>query len=348
MKHKYTTIKISLFFVFFAALFISACQNELSSSFEDSLEPYMELESIENAENAIIKVSKGESKGFDSYFAFDLNNTPDHGLVRPGLAEGWCVEWNKAIAQNDDIHGGVKMYSTKGNTSWKPANYLMNIKDDLQSENPDITYREIQVALWSLIETPAFDLNEVLENGTMPARMMLNGEPNFNVNKVGEIVNRVRNEVTDFEYGPNKRFIVFARTEDSQQNGGITTCSEETAWADGSRFNTKGGNWATYTEYPGVKKTVTLYAGQTQDIGTVIFEPENGSVKITISLNEYGEFQDVEENVKIQDYSTAPMGNPQIGQFDYKFDADTNSKTFSTILPTNSFFAVHVDAKGCE
>jgi hypothetical protein len=348
MKLNITTIKIALGFVLFAVLFMSACQTDTSSSFEDSIEPYMELEAIDNTDNTIIKVSRGDTKGLDSYFAFDLNNIPDHGLVRTGITEGWCVEWNKAIAQNDDIHGGVKMYSTNGSTNWKPANYLMNIKDELQQQDSDITYREIQVALWSLIETPAFDLDKVLENGTMPSRMLLNGEPNFNVNKVKEIVSRVRSEVTNFDYGPNKQFIVFARTEDSQQNGGITTCSEETAWADGNRFNINGGNWATYTQYSGSKKTVTLFAGQTQDIGTVTFEPENGSVKITISLNEYGEFQDVEENVKIQDYSTAPSGNPQIGQFDHKFDADADGKTFSTTLPVNNYYAVHVDAKGCE
>jgi hypothetical protein len=89
-----------------------------------------------------------------------------------------------------------------------------------------------------------------------------------------------------------------------------------------------------------------LYAGQTQDIGTVTFEPENGQTKITISLNEFGEFQNVAENVKIQDYSNAPSGNPSIGQFDYKFQAD--GKTFSTTVPSNNFYGVHVDAKGCE
>lgn len=346
MKNKITNIKGLLGLILFGAIFISACQNGVNTSFENSVEPYMELEAIDNTENTIITVNRGDVSGLDSYFSFNLNNTPDHGLVRAGLTEGWCLEWNKAIAQNNDTHGGVEMYSTAGSSTWKPANYLMNIRKELQEEDPSLTYREIQVALWSLIETPAFNLDEALNNGTMPSRMLLNGKPNFDVNKVKSITNRVRKEVVDFSYGPDKRFLVFARTDGSQQNGGITTCSEETAWADGPRFNQGGGNWATYTEYSGSEKTVTLYAGQTQDIGTVTFEPENGEVKITISLNAYGEFQDVSENVKIEGYSVAPSGNPQIGQFTYKDTA--SGKTFSITVPANNFYAVHVDAKGCE
>ncbi|WP_340106413.1 hypothetical protein [Rhodohalobacter sp. 8-1] len=346
MELRTTGFKILLSFICIGVIFISACQTDINTSFEESVEPYLELEAIDNSGNTVITVNRGDVSGLDSYFAFNLNNTPDHGLVRAGLTEGWCLEWNKAIAQNNDTHGGVAMYSTEGSSTWKPANYLMTIRKELQAEDPALTYREIQVALWSLIETPAFNLDEALANGTMPSRMLLNGEPIFDVQKVRSITNRVRQEVSDFTYSPDKPFLVFARTDDGQQNGGIVTCSAETAWADGTRFNQQGGNWATYTSYNGIEKTITLYAGQTIDIGTVTFKPENGNVKITIELNQYGEFQNVQENVKIQDYSTAPSGNPQIGQFDHKGTA--GGKSFSTTVPSNSFYAVHVDAKGCE
>lgn len=346
MGLKFTSIKSLIGLIILGAIFISACQNDINTSFEDSVEPYLELEAIENAGNTVITVNRGDVNNLDSYFAFNLNNTPDHGIVRTGLTEGWCLEWNKAIAQNNDSHGGVEMYSTDGSRTWKPANYLMNIRKELQEEDPDLTYREIQVALWSLIESPAFNLDEILSNGTMPSRMLHNGKPNFDVDKVKMITNRVRSEVSEFNYGPDKRFIVFARTDDTQQNGGIIACSEETAWSDGPRFNQRGGNWSTYTEYSGSEKTVTLFAGQTQNIGTVTFEPDNGQVKITISLNTYGEFQDVNENVKIEGYDTAPSGNPAIGQFTYKNKAE--GKSFSITVPSNKFYAVHVDAKGCK
>ncbi len=109
----------------------------------------------------------------------------------------------------------------------------------------------------------------------------------------------------------------------------------ETAWAANGdepgylRYNittnSRGnytGNWATFAEFAD-KKEVTLFAGQTLEAGTVLFEEINGDVKITITLNEgwrleedeYGEV--VSEAVKIQGYNESPQGyeNPSPGLF---------------------------------
>jgi len=123
------------------------------------------------------------------------------------------------------------------------------------------------------------------------------------------------------------------------------TCTSETAWADGLRY-VQQGNWATYTPYEGSFKQVALFAGQDINIGLVTFSaPVNGMVTISIDLNSNGGFQNVAENVKIQDYEYAPMGNPSIGLFDYKGTATGYS--FSIEVPFNNFYGVHVDALSC-
>jgi hypothetical protein len=116
----------------------------------------------------------------------------------------------------------------------------------------------------------------------------------------------------------------------------------ETAWADGLRYVTKG-NWATYTPYvPG--NIVNLYAGQTMEAGTVEFSAAvDGYLEITITLNNGWRFYDAEENVKIQDYESAPSGNPSPGLFAHKFYADENPFTVS--VPANNFYGVHVDVE---
>jgi hypothetical protein len=206
------------------ALFITACQDSVNPSLEESVAPYLELEAIEGASNTNVTVNRGDAHGLDSYFAFDLSNIESNGLIREGVVEGWCLEWNKPIRQNNDVHQGVELYNTYGSSTWKSANYLMTIKKELKANDPDLTYREIQVALWSLIDTPTFNLDEVLQEGRMPSRMISNGQPNFSVKKTKEIVNRVRKEVGNFEYKPGSPIIVFSRTEDDQQNiGGVTT-----------------------------------------------------------------------------------------------------------------------------
>lgn len=339
-------ILILLALLFAGALF-SACQNTTNNSFEDSVQPYMELEAINEASNTTITLNRGDAKGLDSYFAFDIANVKENKFVREGLTEGWCLEWDKPISQNNDVHRGIEMYSTYGSKTWKPANYLMNIKRELKENDPSLTYKEIQVALWSLIETPEFDLDKVLANNQMPARMMMNGQPDFSVSKVKKIVDKVRSESADFNYGFGSDYFVFAKTGHNDQNGGHTTTKcAETAWSDGSSYG--GGNWATYTEYE-AGKTVPLYAGQHYHIGDVTFSASNGGmITIIITMNETGGFQNKSENVKIQDYENAPTGNPQNGKFEYKATVSADSTSFSIDVPKNNYYGIHVDALSSE
>lgn len=122
------------------------------------------------------------------------------------------------------------------------------------------------------------------------------------------------------------------------------TWVDETAWAAGTRYVQKG-NWATYTAYEGAYKSVTLYAGQTLAAGTVEFSaPVGGQVAITITLNSGWRFApDKPENVKIQDYATAPSGNPSPGLFAWKGQATGSS--FSITVRQNNFYGVHVDVE---
>jgi len=218
-----------------SVLYFGACQNNVDTTFEDSVTPYMELQSIQQASNATFTVNKGDSKGLDSYFAYDISNIESTGLLGEGLSEGWCLEWDKPIGSNNSIYNGIQMFNTFGSETWKPANYLMNIKDELKAEDPKITYREIQVALWSLIETPRFNLNEALANDHIPSRLMEDGKPNFSVNRVNKIVDRVRSESGDFTYSNNSDYLLFAYVGDDHQNGGIVNGCK------GFRTQTPGG-----------------------------------------------------------------------------------------------------------
>jgi hypothetical protein len=223
MKHYANSYTIILILMMASALFVTACQDSVNPSLEESVAPYLELEAIDEASNTTITVNRGDEHGLDSYFAFDLSNIETNGLIREGVIEGWCLEWNKPIRQNNDVHQGVELYNTFGSDTWKKPNYLMSIKKELKANDPDLTYKEIQVALWALIETPSFNIDKVLQDGRMPSRMMTNGKPNFDVDKTKQIISRVRNEVKDFEYKPGGSVIIFSRTEDTQQNvGGVT------------------------------------------------------------------------------------------------------------------------------
>lgn len=216
-----TIFPITMLLMLFA---LSSCDNSMNTDIEESLSPYLELEAIDEASNTTLTIRKGESAGLDSYFAFDVSNIESNGIISEGLVEGWCLEWDKPIASNNDRHDGVEAYSTFGSEKWKPVNYLMSIKNQLKRNDPSLTYREIQVAIWSLIDVPRFNLDEVLATGRMPSRMIKNGEPNFSVTKVKEIVDYVRGNSDTYTYTSNSPYMVFARTDDNSQNGGFVPC----------------------------------------------------------------------------------------------------------------------------
>lgn len=293
-------------------MLITSCKDNVGTTFEDSVAPYMELQAIAEASDMTVTLNKGTTKGLDSYFAFDMSNIQPNGLIRSGMAEGWCLEWDKPIAQNNDVHTGIEMYSTYGSDTWRPANYLMNIVDELRAEDPELTYREIQVALWSVIESPAFDMHKVLENGEMPERLMDNGMPNFSVSKVEDIVSRVRNEYQAFSYSGNK-YLSYANTGPDKQNGGVMV-GAETAWGvsliNGSfsdlalqfcgNSDIQGANWG-WTNGPYEESEVThslaLYAGAGQCdlnrgtfVGTFTFTYINGQLQYTIEMTETSPF----------------------------------------------------------
>lgn len=119
---------------------------------------------------------------------------------------------------------------------------------------------------------------------------------------------------------------------------------DETAWAAGTRYNEEQGNWATYTPYV-ADSTVILYAGQTMPAGTVHFSTAaGGNVTITITLNAGWRFKDAAENVKIQDYATAPSGNPSPGGFAHKYNATDSPFISIPAVPAN-YYGVHVDVE---
>lgn len=358
----------------FGVMYLSACQNNVNATLEESIAPYMELQAVEGASNATMVVNRGETKSLDSYFALDFSNIQPSGIFSEGTVEGWCLQWNKPLRQNNDVHRGMEVYSTFGNSSWKPANYLMNIKEDLKSEYPDITYREIQVALWSLIETPKFDLDEVLNTNRMPQRMISNGEPNFNVETVKQIVNKVQAEASEFEYKLGTPVLAYSHhgEEDDQQDVG--TFLSGTAWGisddSGLVYNFCGENWTNLngvtekmpnnwgwsngTYKSGDSETLNLYVGANHCnttngdfLGTFEFTYENGEIHYTLDLTTDNDMKDL--HVYVGNEVLPRQGGGKLthspGNLGYKSSINGGINSFSGTISHvtgDVYLAVHV------
>jgi hypothetical protein len=112
---------------------------------------------------------------------------------------------------------------------------------------------------------------------------------------------------------------------------------EETAWANGPRYVTRG-NWATYVPY--AEGTVNVYAGQHHLAGTASFSGVvDGKVTITIELADGWSLQEGGSTVKIQDYPVAPSGNPSPGRFAHK------GTSLTIEVPANNYYGIHLDVQ---
>lgn len=133
----------------------------------------------------------------------------------------------------------------------------------------------------------------------------------------------------------------------------VTSFTKETAWAAGSRYVSRG-NWAMFVNFDGQAKTVDLIAGggnpQSATVvgSATLSAPVNGLVTITINLTGGAKFHfdpddPINENLKVQDYASAPNKNPAPGRFDWKASFASNATSGTITVPANNFYGIHLD-----
>jgi len=339
-----------------AILFV-ACDNNTSSSFEESVDVFVNLERIDGASNMTAVINRGENVGRDSWFELDLRNIENHSILPNGVVEGWCVEFNKPINSSNATHVGLTAFSTFGQEKWKPLNYFLNIKDQLQENDPELDFRDIQTVIWSLLEAPKFDINE-MSNDELPARLRnSNGTPAFDKDKVNEIVTLVKEKSPAFKYKLGKKYAVLMETDKDDQN--TMTPFDETIWAYGQtsfRCNLDGGQWGWVYKYEGTEgssSTTPLIAGGGDETCTDTDSPETVGTKVgDLEVSFSGNTLDINYSVtlddlvlseahlwvgcKLEDLPRNQGNNTPPGELPYeKVDINDTSHTFS--FDTNKF-----------
>ncbi|NBC27286.1 MAG: hypothetical protein GVY08_10520 [Bacteroidetes bacterium] len=197
---------------FLVAIFLAASCSDLTGNNEDditdTLEPVEEVTQISGAERSTMKVDRSAN----SYFRLEFSAIESNETINNGhQGEGWCIDWEKPIDSNGDIYNDVPLYSTFNVEKWNELNYLLNIKGDLIEADPDITFLEIQLAVWSLRGLPEFNLDAIaLED--LPSRFRNNGQPLFDEQKVNNILQTVSEGYEDFDFVEGTKFAVIAET----------------------------------------------------------------------------------------------------------------------------------------
>jgi len=207
-------IFISLCTCFFIA--ITSCSDVTTSDgdLSETLDPIAEVYPIEGAENSRLTVNKGSN----SYFKLAFAGISSNSIITEAEEKiGWCIDWEKPIDSDNGVYDNIPLLSTFNVEKWNRLNYLLNISNDLMASDPEITFREIQLVVWSLRGFPEFNLNST-PVADLPSRMKdANGQPNFSYEKVDEILEIVENGHDDFEFVEGTKYAVIAQTPSDVQ-----------------------------------------------------------------------------------------------------------------------------------
>lgn len=353
-------------------LLLSACESNVAPDVEESFNVIQEVETITGAQNVTMDLQ--ESRSGDSYFTVDLSNIEPNNLISNSVKEAWCIEWDKGAVNG--VQEGVKLHSTKDKAGWNEINYLLTIKDQLKAKDSELTWKEIQVAIWSLVPYKPFDVDKIPTYQNFDPQFYANDEYKFDVQKVKNIVSQVKTGASSLN--KLKDGITFEVYAIIVENDGQTVIieGEETFWAFGTDYcfrGDRGKQWGWVYGFDASEESnsesTPLVAGAGRSecpdetvedtggtiIGDVTIE-KNGD-ELTITLTALPDTDVVIDVVHIDvdcDLETLIErinnhgGNVAPGQFPIKWSEDENGEVATQVTFTISLSENGLDGVDCD
>lgn len=186
---------------------------------EFQLQP--DLRVVDGGENASMEITRSG----DSFFTLKISETGSNKHLSVGKRAGWLMSPDIRIDESSPLNG-ITLYSTYGEEYWAPVNYLLNEKEELKASDTEITFREIQAAIWGVLDFTGFDIEEP-DAEDLPDELVENGEFLFNIEKVKDLVKLANSNAYSFSYSPKSIFALIAK---SPSNGEFMLI-EESAYA---------------------------------------------------------------------------------------------------------------------
>ena len=309
---------LPLFIVVFAFTSCDMDENPVGT-FGEAVERVPEVQLIEGADNATINVKYDRNY---SYFTVEVSNIGHVGDISDGIYNAWCIQMEQPLSTNQD-HQGTRLYNTISDKTFNKLSYIVNNRRAYERDLQGLSWKDIQVAMWVILETSDLKLGSIAEK--IPSSV-----EGYNRDNVNSILSDVQSNGSNFTPGAGDIKLVMANASGNEQDIVLEKC--ETAFGGDSEGS--GPAWWYYYDASegGVQ---TIWAGQHIDIGTV--EVVNGTVYITLKdgwilqpykLDEDGNVK-VDENedpveetesVKIKGYDEnhLPQSRPAAGQFPHK------------------------------
>lgn len=181
-----------LSFIFATAMF-SACESATQADTIDevmSSVPHLNL--IEGAKQAVATVTKERSR---TNFKLALDNLSEESPVQPGTYEAFCALWDVAIDSDGGTYGDVKIHAIMDEPYWNTVNYMVNNIDHYYATYEDLTWLDVQIAMWSVMEHKEFNL-DTIEHGDLPRDVR---EGDYNRELIDALINDARENADKFD-----------------------------------------------------------------------------------------------------------------------------------------------------
>ena len=323
------TYLLPLFFLVFIFVSCDTDENPVGT-LEEAVERIPDVQLIEGADNATLNVNYDRER---SLFKISIRNINSHSIISNGVFNAWCVELNKPLSRGQDLTG-AKLFATNKDPVFNKLAYIINNRGALERQNPGLSWKDIQVTFWVILESPTMKL-EAIEN-EIPSSL-----EGYNRTTVNNILADVQTNGSSFNPGIGHTQLFLADAGDDEQ---LTVVEVNTAWArmnggplgpdddftyafnpdNGDESSVGGGNWATYIKFTdgGDHSDFPLYAGQTNFVGWLNVSRDSGELVIVYNLNEDYVLSVTHVHVGLvfpDDFPTSSntWDNPQIGQFDH-------------------------------
>jgi len=200
----------ALLLLFIAATGLMACESANSvDGLEKSLSDIPNLNLIEGAEQVVATVNKDRRT---SNFTINIDGMEEKSGIEAGEYAAFCALWDTPINSSNGSYGGVKLHSIKGESYWQGVNYLVNNVDRYYEENEGLTWLEVQIALWSIMDHKKFDMNEIPRN-ELPSYVR---DGNFKQELIDSILDDVKENKTTFDPAMPGNRAYYAQVPDAQ------------------------------------------------------------------------------------------------------------------------------------
>lgn len=261
--------------LFIMAAGLMACETSNSvDGLEDSLADIPDLNLIEGAEQVVATVNKDRKT---SNFTITIDGMEEISGIEAGEYAAFCALWDTPINSSNGSYGNVSLHSIKGEAYWQGVNYLVNNVDRYFEENDDLTWLEVQIALWSIMDHKKFDMN------TIPSRELPSyvRDGRFDQDLINTIIHDVEENKSSFDPALPGNRAYYAQVPDAQDQIIIIPGSGDKEKGFGVRFRNLTSSAAQQEIYLGVGDLGVASNREQKDASYI----QNGTTVVDFAYN---------------------------------------------------------------